>query len=156
AIGMLTGLTALAALRELGAARRLLAATLVAVTYLAASYFAQGAFKETSEALFVLAFALALRDPGGIPARGRWSRLAVVLPFLALLGGTFFSYSFAGLAWPLAVLALWAPTQPAVRAALSQPRKLWRAFWRPRTAVVALVLAGLAILALVGPWGFGG
>ncbi len=57
AIGVLTGLTALGALRELGAGRRLLAATLVAVPYLAASYFAQAAFKETAEALFVLTFA---------------------------------------------------------------------------------------------------
>ena len=74
AIGILTGLTALAALRELGAVRRMLAAALVALTYLAASYFAQGAFKETAEALFVLAFALALRDParraGGRAGRG--------------------------------------------------------------------------------------
>ena len=35
-------------------------ATLVAVPYLAASYFAQAAFKETAEALFVLAFAIYL------------------------------------------------------------------------------------------------
>jgi hypothetical protein len=156
AIGALTGLTALAALRELGAARRALAAVLVAVTYLAASYFAQGAFKETSEALFVLAFALALRDTEGRPGGEVRSRLLALLPFLALLGGTFYSYSFAGLAWPLAVLVFWAPTQPAVRAALSRPRTLWRAFWRPRTAVAALVLAGFGVVALVGPWGFGG
>ena len=55
---ILTALTALAALRDLGPARRVLAAVLVALSYLAASYFAQGAFKETAEALFVLAFAL--------------------------------------------------------------------------------------------------
>ena len=33
-----------------------------------ASYFAQGAFKETMQALFVLAFVLALREAGGNPA----------------------------------------------------------------------------------------
>ncbi|MDX6595488.1 MAG: hypothetical protein QOI72_870, partial [Solirubrobacterales bacterium] len=60
AIGVLTGLTALAALRELAPGRRLLAATLVALPNLAASYFAPAAFKETAEALFVLAFALYL------------------------------------------------------------------------------------------------
>ena len=46
----------------------MLAATLVAIPYLGASYFAQGAFKETAEALFVLAFAVYLhgldRGPG--------------------------------------------------------------------------------------------
>jgi hypothetical protein len=154
AIGILTGLTALAALRELGAARRTLAAGLVAVTYLAASYFAQGAFKETAEALFVLALALALREPGQPPA-GRLSSLRLLLPYLALAGGVFFAYSFAGLAWPFAIVALWSLTQPAVRRALV-PRTLLRILWRPRTAVVLLGLAGLGVLALVGPWGFGG
>ncbi len=62
AIGILTALTALAALSDLGPARRALAATLVAISYLGASYFAQGAFKEMAEALFVLAFALYLHD----------------------------------------------------------------------------------------------
>ena len=62
AIGVLTALTALAALRDLGPVRRVLAATLVALPYLAASYFAQAAFKETAEALFVLAFAIGLMD----------------------------------------------------------------------------------------------
>src|ERR1700710_1204467 len=40
AIGMLTGLTALGALREIAAWRRVVGATLVAVTYIAAPYFA--------------------------------------------------------------------------------------------------------------------
>jgi hypothetical protein len=154
AISILIGLTALAGLRDLGPARRTLAAAMVALTYLAASYFAQGAFKETAEALFVLAFALALRDATP-EAGGRWSRLRLLLPYLALAGGVFFSYSFAGLAWPIAILALWGLTQPAVRSAL-RPRALARALWRPRTLVVVLVLSGLAALALVGPFGFGG
>ena len=40
--------------------------------------------------------------------------MGVLLP-LALAGGIFFSYSFAGLAWPVAILALWSLTLPAVR-----------------------------------------
>ena len=68
AIGILTGLTALGAIREIAAWRRVLGATLVAVTYMAASYFAQAAFKETAEALFVLAFALFLAAPRAPPA----------------------------------------------------------------------------------------
>jgi hypothetical protein len=67
AIGVLTGLTALGALRDLTSGRRLLAAAMVALPYLAASYFAQAAFKETAEALFVLAFAIFLMD-----LQGRW------------------------------------------------------------------------------------
>ncbi len=163
AIGTLTGLTALAALRELGAARRTLAGLLVAITYLAASYFAQGAFKETAEALLVLAFALALRDAVG-PPPGRFAQPRLLLPYLALLGGVFFAYSFAGLAWPFAIAALWSLTRPAVRRGLAprallaalRPRSLAHALLRPRTLVAILILAGLGALALIGPWGFGG
>jgi hypothetical protein len=153
AIGVLTALTALAPLGELGPARRVLAATLVATSYLAASYFAQGAFKETAEALLVLAFAVALRDPGRPPA-GTWPKLLFALPYLALLGGAFFAYSFAGLAWPLAILALWSLTLPEVRRALA-PRALARFLLRPAVLAGLLALGGLAaVLTLVGPFGF--
>src|SRR5262249_16268196 len=60
AIGLLTGLTAIGAVLELPPARRTIAAAMIALPYLAVSYFAQAAFKETAEALFVLAFALLL------------------------------------------------------------------------------------------------
>jgi hypothetical protein len=153
AIGVLTGLTALSALGDLAPARRVLAATLVAACYLGASYFAQAAFKEMAEALFVLAFALALRDHGR-PAAGRYGRLRLALPLLALAGGIVFSYSFAGLAWPIAVLALWAATVPAVRAALA-PRRALRFLARPLTVLAVLVAAGIGVLLVVGPLGFG-
>jgi hypothetical protein len=60
AIGVLTGLTALGALRDLSPGRRTLGAAMVAVPYLAASYYAQAAFKELAEALLVLSFAIPL------------------------------------------------------------------------------------------------
>ena len=41
---------------------------------------------------------------GGPSAGGSW---AALWP-LASRGGVFFSYSFAGLAWPVAILGLWA------------------------------------------------
>ena len=153
AIGALTGLTALGALRELAPGRRLLAATLVALPYLAASYFAQAAFKETAEALFVLTFIVFLLAPGR-PGEGAWARLRFALPLLALAGGIFFSYSFAGLAWPVAIAALWSLTLPAVRRAL-RPRALLRTLLRPLTLVTVLGLAALAVAAtVVGPFGF--
>src|SRR6185436_19978736 len=80
AIGILTALTAIAALGDLSPARRALAAILVAISYLGASYFAQGAFKETAEALFVLAFAIYLHDLDrrrvvwGVGCRSCWCR----------------------------------------------------------------------------------
>ncbi len=167
AIGVLTGLAALGALPGLGSARRLLAATMVAVTYLAASYYAQGAFKETAEALFVLAFAIALLDldrrraekrtqsPHFGPSAGGWLGWArLSLPYFALAGGIFFAYSFAGLAWPIAILALWSLTLPEVRAALA-PRALLRFLLRPVTLAALVLLAALgAAVTLVGPFGF--
>src|SRR4051794_29245036 len=154
AIGVMTGLTALGALPGMGPVRRALAASLVAIPYLAASYFAQGAFKETAEALFVLAFAIHLSAPGELPAA--WPRrLLFVLPPLTLVAGIFFSYSFAGVAWPVAILVLWSLSRPAVRREL-RPRALLRRLLRPATLVVLLILAGAAVLAAVGPFGFAG
>lgn len=187
AIGILTGLTALGALGDLGPVRRGLAAVMVAVPYLAASYFAQAAFKETAEALFVLAFAiglreieLGLRDPerrraekstrnqlfgpsaaAGTSNRasarrsGIWvARLRFLLPFLALVGGIFFSYSFAGVAWPVLIAILWSLTLPQVRRALA-PRALLRLLLRPTTLIAIAALAGIGLLfTLVGPFGF--
>jgi hypothetical protein len=153
AIVILTGLTALAALPGFGPTRRLIAATMVAASYLGASYFAQGAFKELAEALFVLAVAVGLRDPGAIP-RGALSRLGFALPWLALAGGVFFSYSFAGLAWPVLTVALWSLTLPAVRHALA-PRALLRVLLRPATLLTVIALVALAAAAtLIGPFGF--
>jgi hypothetical protein len=169
AIGILTGLTAFAALPGFGPGRRLLATAMVAASYLGASYFAQGAFKELAEALFVLAVAIGLASidtwrkgdvpsesgPYGYLTRGTsmaWLRIA--LPWLAVAGGIFFSYSFAGLAWPILTVFLWSLTLPAVRRALA-PRALLRFLLRPLTLLTILVLAGLAVAAtLVGPFGF--
>jgi hypothetical protein len=146
AIGVMTGLTALGALRDLTPVRRTIAAAMVAVPYLAASYYAQGAFKETAEALLVLAFAILLAN---IP-----QQRTKILPGLALAGGIFFSYSFAGIAWPAAILVLWSLTLPAVRSAL-RPRALLRFLLRPATLIALAALAGIAVLVtLVGPFGF--
>jgi len=152
AIGVMTGWTALGALRGMSPGRRTIAAAIVALPYLAASYFAQAAFKELAEALMVLAFAIWLTEFEALPPRWR-ARLLFALPPLALAAGIFFSYSFAGVAWPLATLALWSLTLPEVRAAL-RPRALLRFLLRPLTLVAIVVLAGLALAVTVGPFGF--
>jgi hypothetical protein len=160
AIGILTALTAMAALGDLRPVRRVLAATLVAIPYLGASYFAQGAFKETAEALFVLAFAVYLHDLDRRRGEGadKWDRpglagaSAALVP-LALVGGIFFSYSFAGLAWPVAVVVLWGATVPEVRRAL-RPRAWLRTARQPAVALTVVALAALAVLTVVGPYAF--
>jgi hypothetical protein len=79
---------------------------------------------------------------------------AGILVPLALAGGIFFSYSFAGLAWPVAILVFWGATVPEVRRGL-RPRALLRTVLRPKVLIPALVLGGLAAtLMLVGPFAF--
>jgi hypothetical protein len=154
AIPVLTALTALAALSALGAVRRTLGAVLVALSYLAVSYYAQSAFKETAEALFVLAFAIALATAWPIPADLR-GRLRTLGPLAVLAAGIVFSYSFAGLAWPIAAAAIFSLGFAEVRRGLA-PRRLWRTLNRPSVLVGALaVLVGVVVLGLVGPFGFG-
>jgi hypothetical protein len=154
AIGILTGLTALGAIREIAAWRRVVGATLVAVTYMAASYFAQAAFKETAEALFVLAVAIYLMRPDP-PPRGLWPRIGWALPAVAIAGGIFFCYSFAGIAWPIAIVVVWAAAQPATWRAL-RPGRVVRILTRPWVLLGIVVLVGLGIaLTVAGPFGFG-
>ena len=62
AVPVLTGITALGGLRELPGGRRLLAAALVAFAYLAASVLGVAGFKELIAGMFLIAFALGLRE----------------------------------------------------------------------------------------------
>ncbi len=67
---------------------------------MAASYLIQGAFKETIEALFVLAFAVGLHELGRgalVGAAGLRGQLSAV-PLAALAVGAVYAYSFPGLA----------------------------------------------------------
>src|ERR1700742_3801809 len=154
AIGILTALTALGAIREIAAWRRVFGATLVAVTYMAASYFAQAAFKETAEARFVLAVAIYLMRPQA-PPRGLWPRIGWALPFVAVAGGIFFCYSFAGIAWPIAIVVVWAAAQPATWRAL-RPARVLRIVLKPWVLLGILVLVAVGIaLTVAGPFGFG-
>ncbi len=106
--------------------RRIACGALVALAYLVASYLIQGAFKETMEALFVLAFAIGLHEAGrralvggraGMPRR---PALAAV-PLAALAVGSVYAYSFPGLLWLLGAAALWAAIELAVAARAESP-----------------------------------
>lgn len=105
-------LAPLTVLRDLPVGRRVGGALLVGFAYLAASYLIQGAFKETMQALFLLAFAIGLHElssarlGGNLPAP-RWRRLKAV-PLAALAVGSIYAYSFPGLAWLAGAAALWA------------------------------------------------
>lgn len=152
AIAVLSVMTAWAAVEPLGRWRRLLAALLVGLPYLIVSYYAQAAFKELATAMFLLAFVISLPRLTPLP---QGSRLKAVLPQLVLLAGIVFTYSFPGLAWPAAALLAWLLTDPTFRARL-RPSAVWSWLRRPVVAVSVLAGAGLvAILAFLGPFGFG-
>jgi hypothetical protein len=128
AVVVLASLTALAAFDELPPLRRTAGALLVGVPYLVAAYYAQGSFKETMQALFVLAFVLALRESG----RG-WRDLPLrFVPAALIAVGGVYTYNFAGLLWLGAALVLW----------LALERK---------APARALLLALLAFLILIAP-----
>ena len=142
-----TVLVGLATIEQLAPARRLVGALLVGFAYLLASYFVQGAFKEVIEALFLVAFAVGLgevaldwplrRRGGPRPLRG--------VPLAVLAVGAVYVYSFPGLLWPAAAMAVWACIELV---------RLWRAGGlaaargRARHAApTALVAAGVLVVA---------
>ena len=103
AVAVLASLTALTAFRDQPAALRIPASLVVGLTYMVASYFAQGAFKETMQVLFFLAFVLALRE-----ASGEWRDLPLrFVPAALLAVGSVYTYSFPGLIWLLGTAAIW-------------------------------------------------
>jgi hypothetical protein len=110
AVAVLAPLTALAALGDLRPVPRTAGAFVVGLAYVVASYFAQGAFKETIEALLVLAFALALRE-----STRTWHDLPLrFVPAALLAAGSVYVYSFPGLIWMVGTATIWALLELAV------------------------------------------
>lgn len=127
AVAILACLTALAAFAELPFLPRAAGALLVGLAYVVASYFAQGAFKETMQALFFLAFVLALRG-----TERAWADLPLrFVPAALIAVGSVYTYSFPGLIW------------------LGGATVLWAVFTRPPIKPLALAL--LAFVVLVAP-----
>jgi hypothetical protein len=112
AVAVLASLTALAAFRDLPSLPRTAGALLVGLAYLVASYFAQGAFKETMQALYLLAFVLALRE-----SQQDWAGQNLrFVPAALIAVGSVYTYSFPGLIWLAVVAVLWAIfARPAAR-----------------------------------------
>jgi hypothetical protein len=104
AVAILACLTALAAFSDLPLLPRTAGALLVGLAYVVASYFAQGAFKETMQALFLLGFVLALRE-----STRTWANLPLrFVPAALIAVGSVYTYSFPALLWlgPALVLFL--------------------------------------------------
>ena len=139
AVAILAPLTALAAFDGAPRLRRAAGALVVGLSYMAASYFAQGAFKEVMQALFVLAFALCLREVArgpdwrGVPLR--------FVPAALVAVGSVYAYSYPGLVWLVATAAVW----------LAAERLLSRIPAMGPGALRAGLLALLAFAILVAP-----
>lgn len=107
AISAIASLTAVSIFGELPRGRRTVGALLIAIPYLVASYFAQGAFKETMQALLFLAFVLGLREV--TRSGGGWTDLPLrFLPLALIAVGSAYAYSFPGLIWLGGTAAIWA------------------------------------------------
>jgi hypothetical protein len=105
AVAVLTSLTALTAFRDQPAYLRIPASLVVGLTYMVASYFAQGSFKETIQALFFLAFVLALREAS---QNLTWRELPLrFVPAAILAVGSVYTYSFPGLIWLIGAAIVW-------------------------------------------------
>jgi len=143
-IPVLTALAVREVLSDVPRALATLAAALTALTYLLASYYAQAAFKETLQALFVLALAIVVR---GLVAERRFDARAAPLPAL-LAAGSLLTYSYPGLAWMGGTLALAGAWLAVVhRRALRGPR----ARAALRRAVPALGVLGAVLLVALAP-----
>ena len=138
-VPILTGLTALSALSHLSVSWRVAAAVIVGMPYLSASYLVQSSFKEPMQGLLVLAFALALRELSlGEPSRAR-----AAAPLGLLAAGILATYSFVGLAWPLATVAAWAVIETVARRGLPPARVVRHVGRLGCVGVGALLLAAL-------------
>ena len=143
AIPVLTALAALAALGGLPRPHRLVVASMSALCYLAASYLATGAFKETAEALFLLAFVLALRElrRGNLGTGWRAG-----IPLGVLAAGAVYTYSYLGLIWLIAAASVFALFE------LAGARGGWRERSKRALAAVPITLGGVgALVVLAAP-----
>jgi hypothetical protein len=101
---VLTAIASLAVLSELPAGRRILAAALVSVAYLSASVLGIAGFKELLAGMFLIAFALGLREI----ERSSNGRVAILIALALISAAMVPVYSFPGLAWLGITAGLWA------------------------------------------------
>jgi hypothetical protein len=100
---VLTGITSLAVLRDLPGTRRILAAALVSVAYLSASVLGIAGFKELLAGMFLIAFALGLREI----ERSDDGRVAILIGLALIAAAMVPVYSFPGLSWLGITAGLW-------------------------------------------------
>jgi hypothetical protein len=145
AVAVAACLAPLSLLRELATWQRTCVAFVVGLAYLVAAYLVQGAFKETMQALFVLAFAIGLHELARgtlVPAHTATLRGAVPLAVIAI--GSVYAYSFPGLAWLAGAALLWGAIQLGL-ALRRESRARATDLIRRATPTVGVAVAVLAV-----------
>jgi hypothetical protein len=102
-VPVLTAITSLAGLRELRGGWRLLATALVAVAYLSASVLGIAGFKELIAGMFLIAFALGLREVERNPD----GRIAILIGLALITAAMVPVYSLPGVGWLAITAGLW-------------------------------------------------
>jgi hypothetical protein len=139
ALAMLDGLASVPRAARCGLA------LVAGLSYLFVSYYAQMAFKETIEALLLVAFVLVLPAVARAASSGRRSAARAAVVPAVLLAGTVHTMSWAGLLWPLASLGVWWLLE--ARARRRSPRALLAgagpALWSGAVALLLVISAEL-------------
>ena len=149
AVPVLTAITALGGLRELPGGRRLLAAVLVALAFLTASALGIAGFKELIAGMFLIAFALGLREIEREPQ----GRIAIVIGLALIAAAMIPVYSLPGVAWLAVTGGLWVVAELLQIRAEKGPegvREVVRTSMRiVIPAAILLVLAGITQLSKI-------
>ncbi|MGA9372177.1 MAG: hypothetical protein WBV53_10060, partial [Solirubrobacterales bacterium] len=142
-------ITALGGLRELPGGRRLLAAVLVALAFLTASVLGIAGFKELIAGMFLIAFALGLREVEREPQ----GRIAIVIGLALIAAAMIPVYSLPGVAWLAVTGGLWVVAELLQIRAEKGPegvREVVRTSMRiVIPAAILLVLAGITQLSKI-------
>lgn len=142
ALPILLAWTALGLVRGTRWWGKAVAALLVATPALLVGYYGQGSFKELAIPLLTLAGLVLLLDRPASRSPARW------IPLALLVAGALSVYSFAGIAWPLAVIMPWA--------ALAAACALWArgvrgAVGELRAVLLPAAVAVGALLVVIAP-----
>jgi hypothetical protein len=147
AIGVASCLAPLGLLRELAPWQRVCVAFVVGLAYLVASYLVQGAFKETMQALFVLAFAIGMHELArGTLVPAHTARLRGAVPLAVIAIGSVYAYSFPGLAWLAGAALTWGALELGLETRRTSLADAWNAL--RGTFVTVGVAAGIVLVAI--------
>lgn len=145
AIVPITALVAAGVVAEQRLWRRVLVGLLCSSAYLVVAYYGEGAFKETIMAALLLGFVVHLGQVqaqwSSVGARTRWLQL---LPAVLLVAGAVYNYSYLGLAWFGACVAVW-----GLATVVSRPGRTLRMVSRRNLARGAPWAAAIAVLAVI-------